>query len=71
MGADLEGGAQLDVHRGHEMLLLQQQQRLSVDLLRQELGGQILAAWTGRRNGEIRSKWRQRTRDISLHQPLK
>lgn len=44
MGADLEGGTQLDVHGGHEMLLLQQQQGLSVNLLRQELGGELLAA---------------------------
>lgn len=44
VGADLEGGTQLDVHGGHEMLLLQQQQGLSVNLLRQELGGELLAA---------------------------
>lgn len=42
VGADLEGGAELDVHGGHEMLLLQQQEGLSVDLLRQELGGELL-----------------------------
>lgn len=44
MSADLEGGAELDVHGGHEVLLLQQEQGLAVDLLRQELGGQIFAA---------------------------
>lgn len=44
VGADLEGRTELDVHSGHEMLLLQQQQGLSVDLLRQELGGQLLTA---------------------------
>lgn len=43
MGTDLQGGAQLDVHGGHEMLLLQEQQGLTIDLLRQELGGQLLA----------------------------
>lgn len=44
MGADLEGRTELDVHGGHEMLLLEQQQGLSVNLLRQELGGELLAA---------------------------
>lgn len=43
MSADLEGRAKLDVHGGHEMLLLQQQQCLSINFLRQELGGEILA----------------------------
>lgn len=44
VGADLEGGTQLDVHGGHEMLLLQEQQGLSVNFLRQELGGELLTA---------------------------
>lgn len=44
VGADLEGGTQFDVHGGHEMLLLQEQQGLSVNFLRQELGGELLAA---------------------------
>lgn len=52
VGADLEGGAQLDVHGRHEMLLLQEQQGLSVNFLRQELGGQVLAACES-----VRSRW--------------
>lgn len=44
VGTDLERRTQLDVHGGHEMLLLQQQQGLSIDLLRQELRGEILTA---------------------------
>lgn len=49
VGADLEGGPQLDVHGRHEMLLLQEQQGLSVNFLRQKLGGQVLAACEARR----------------------
>lgn len=52
VGADLEGRAQLDVHGRHEMLLLQEQQGLSIDFLRQELGGQVLAACKA-----VRSRW--------------
>lgn len=44
VGADLQSWAQFDVHGGHEVLLLQQQQSLSIDLLREELGRQVLAA---------------------------
>ena len=44
VSADLEGRTELDIHGGHEVLLLQQQQGLSVDLLRQELGGDLLTA---------------------------
>lgn len=42
VGTDLEGGTELDVHRGHEVLLLEQEQSLPVDLLGQELGGKLL-----------------------------
>lgn len=45
VGADLEGGTELDVHGGHEVLLLQQEQSLSVDLLGQELGGNLLTTF--------------------------
>lgn len=44
VGADLEGRTQLHVHGGHEMLLLQQQQSLTVNLLRQELRGEFLTS---------------------------
>lgn len=49
VGTDLECGAQLDVHGRHEMLLFQEQQGLSVNFLRQELGGQVLAACAAER----------------------
>lgn len=45
VSADLQGRSQLDVHGGHEVLLLQQEQSLAVDFLRQELGGELLTAW--------------------------
>lgn len=44
VSTDLEGGTEFDVHGGHEVLLLQQEQRLSVNFLRQELGGEVLTA---------------------------
>lgn len=59
VGADLEGRTELDVHGGHEVLLLQQQQGLSVYLLGQELGGELLTAWnikTGRNTGKENKK---------------
>lgn len=62
VGTDLEGGTQLDVHGGHEMLLLQQQQGLSVNLLRQELGGELLTACGGRRGGEKGVKNRKKNK---------
>lgn len=37
LGKDLERRAQFDVHSSHEVVLLQQQQGLSIDLLRAEL----------------------------------
>lgn len=43
-GTDLEGGAQLDVHGGDEVVLSQQQESLAINFLRQELGGQLFAA---------------------------
>lgn len=43
-GVDLEGRAQFDVHGAHEVVLLQQQQRLPVNLLRPELLCDLLAA---------------------------
>lgn len=33
VSADLQGRTELDVHGGHEMLLLQQEQGLSIDFL--------------------------------------
>lgn len=45
-GADFEGGTQLDVHGGDEMVLAEEQQSLPVDFLGQEVSGQLLAAWT-------------------------
>lgn len=36
MRDELEGGPQLHLHGGHEVVLLEQQQRLAVDLLRAE-----------------------------------
>ena len=44
VGADLERRTEFDVHGGHEVFLLQQQQGLTVNLLRQELGGDLLTA---------------------------
>lgn len=44
-GIDLECRAQLDVHGAHEMILLEQQQRLPIDLLSPELLRDLLAAY--------------------------
>lgn len=49
VGADLEGGTELDVHGRHEMFLLQQQKGLSINLLWQELGGELLTAYRDER----------------------
>lgn len=51
-GTDLECRTQLDVHGGDEVVLTQQQERLSIDFLRQELSSQFLAAWRDREDDE-------------------
>lgn len=51
-GTDLECRTQLDVHGGDEVVLPQQQERLSIDFLRQELSSQFLAAWRDREDDE-------------------
>lgn len=42
-GTDLESWTKLDVHGGDQVVLTQQQQSLSVNLLGEKLGGQLLA----------------------------
>lgn len=56
MGTDLEGGTELDVHGGHEMLLSEQQQGLSINLLGQEMGCQLLTVCERRKGGETERK---------------
>lgn len=69
-GTDLEGGPQFDVHGGDEMLLSQQQQRLPVDFLRQELSRQLLAACTQTRAGRLQAAARERRRTCWRGRPL-
>lgn len=63
MGADLERRTELDVHGGHEVFLLQQQQSLTVDLLRQELRGDLLTACEEEEEGckqrKIENRWNE------------
>lgn len=81
-GTDLECRTQLDVHGGDEVVLPQQQERLSIDFLRQELSSQFLAAWRDREDDEKKTRpegqtcrtrgvgsKRRRRRSPSKHQP--
>lgn len=40
-GTDFKSWTQLDIHGGDEMILTQQQERLPIDFLRQEVGSQL------------------------------
>lgn len=56
VSADLECWSQLDVHAGHEVVLGQQQQGLSVDLLQPEGLGHIAAACGGSGVSKVRTE---------------
>lgn len=45
LSKDFQCRTQFDVHGAHEMILFQEQQGLTVDLLRTELFSDLLAAW--------------------------
>lgn len=68
VGADLECGAQLDVHGRHEMFLLQEQKGLSINFLRQELGGQVLAACAAKRGQWMDGKSQRREQRLVTQQ---